>query len=161
MTHSDIVQILTQADAFHGLTAEELQLLAARCQRIAFLYDDIIVQEGHPGVALYVVVSGKLKVFLPQERDGGGGQRASNVPLNTLQRGDCFGEYSLIDRGPVSASIVGMSSGQLLKITKEDFDALLARHDRMAKTIYHNLLRILIRRLRAREQEYDVLLFVE
>jgi CRP-like cAMP-binding protein len=161
MAHPDIGQILTHAEAFDGLTDEEVQLLVGRCQRIAFLNDDIIVREGHPGEALYIVVSGQLKVFLPRERDGSGGQRASDVPLNTLQRGDCFGEYSFIDRGPASASIVGMSSGELLKIATADFDALLAQHDRMAKTIYHNLLRILIRRLRAREQEYDVLLLVE
>ena len=103
-------------------------------------------------------MSGKLKVFLPQEIEDGIEKRVSDVKLNVLKEGDCFGEYALIDKRPASASIVAISDGELVKIAEDDFNHVLASNDRLAKIFFHNILRILIRRLRVREKEYDLLL---
>ena len=60
----------------------------------------------------------------------------SKVQLNTLCAGDCFGEYSLIDQNPISASVVATEAGELIQITKPAFDAVLQANDRIAKTVY-------------------------
>jgi CRP-like cAMP-binding protein len=80
----------------------------------------------------------------------------SKVQLNTLNAGDCFGEYSLIDQQPTSASVIATQPGELIKIPKPAFDAVLQTNDRIAKTIYHNILRILIQRLRRLNIDYNL-----
>jgi CRP-like cAMP-binding protein len=82
----------------------------------------------------------------------------TKVQLNTLNEGDCFGEYSLIDQQPTSASVIATQPGELLKITKPAFEAILETNDHMAKIIYFNILRILIRRLRKLNTDYNLFL---
>lgn len=76
--------------------------------------------------------------------------------MNTLQPGDCFGEYSLVDAQPASASVVALDPSVLLTLSRTTFDQLAATHDKLAKMIYRNLLGILIRRLRQKDQELDL-----
>ena len=49
-----------------------------------------------------------------------------------------------------------MTPTELLKITGRDFQTVAAHHDRLAKTVYCNLLHILVRRLRKKDQELDL-----
>jgi len=84
----------------------------------------------------------------------------SALKVNILQKGDCFGEYSMIDKSPASASIGALTDGELMRITETDFDHILTTHDHIAKIFYRNVLHILIQRLRMREKEYDLLLVV-
>ena len=80
------------------------------------------------------------------------------MDLNILSEGDCFGEYSLIDSEPASASVVAMDHGQILEISHDVLERILVSHDHMAKTIYYNMLRMLIRRLKEKDTEIDLLL---
>ena len=98
--------------------------------------------------------------FLPEEIKGRSEHRISDVELNDLKAGDCFGDYSLITNMPASASIIARQSGEMIKIPENDFQDILSLNDRIAKTIYHNLLCTLIKRLRKREREYDSVLIV-
>ena len=82
------------------------------------------------------------------------------MKLNILKEGDCFGEYAIIGHTPASASITATESGEVIKIQRDDFNRILMTNDRIARTVYHNMLRILIRRLRKREKEYDMILVV-
>ena len=78
--------------------------------------------------------------------------------MNLLKPGDCFGEYSLIDKAKSSASIVAIEAGELFRLHEDDLDRILNNNLRIAKTFYFNILRILIRRLRKKEDEYDLVL---
>jgi CRP/FNR family cyclic AMP-dependent transcriptional regulator len=160
MLQPDVVQLLSQIDVFNQLSNEELGLLSQYFQKVPFRTSDTIVHEGAEGTGFYIVTRGTLKVFLPQEIAGGVATRVSALKLNVLRRGDCFGEYSMIDKSPASASIGALTDGELMRITEADFDHLLATHDRIAKIFYRNVLYILIKRLRMREKEYDLLLVV-
>lgn len=158
MSRSDVVHLIATIEVFKHFSNEELGILSQYFHRVPFQAADVIVEEGDAGHAFYIVMRGTLKVFLPQERAAGLDMRASAIKLNVLQAGDCFGEYSMIDKSPVSASIVAITDGELIKIAGADLDQLLNSDDRMAKLFYRNILHILIRRLRQREKEYDLLL---
>ncbi len=132
-------------------------MFSNHCQKVIFREGDTLIEEKHAVSAFYVIIKGQLKVFLPQYIEGRREQRISDVRLGILNEGDCFGEYSLIDRKPASASIIATRSGELLKIPENDFNRILDANDRIAKTIYHNILRMTINRLRKREKEYDLL----
>lgn len=160
MSKNEILRVLSNSQVFHGLTNDELEVFSEHCQKVTFKESDTLTREGHPVSAFHVIVKGQLKVMLPQRIEGRREQRISDVKLNILGEGDCFGEYSIIDKRPASASIIATQSGELIKIPKEDFEKILMNNDRIARTVYHNMLHILIRRLRKREKEYDLILVV-
>lgn len=158
MSGTDVVHLISDIEVFNHFSNEELGILSQYFRRVPFKASDIVVKEGDVGSAFYIVMQGTLKVFLPQEMASGLDMRASDVKLNILQAGDCFGEYAMIDRSPASASIVAITDGELIKVDAADFDQILDANDRIAKIFYRNVLHILIRRLRIREKEYDLLL---
>ncbi len=161
MSKNELTRILSNAEVFTGLTGDDLWQISDLCKTLSFNTGDIIIKEGQAGSAFYIVVSGELEVVLPKKMLERNLTRVSKVELNVLKKGHCFGEYSLIDKGSASASVIAMNSGELIKITENDFNEKLMADHRIAKTFYRNLLRMLIRRLRKREKEYDLIsLFV-
>ena len=135
MLPSDVVQLLSQVDVFDQLSNEELGMLSQYVQRVPFRTSDTIVREGDEGTGFYIVTRGTLKVFLPQDIAGGVATRVSALKLNVLRKGDCFGEYAMLDKSPASASIVALSDGELMRIAETDFDYILASYDRVAKSL--------------------------
>ena len=105
--------------------------------------------------AFYILMKGQLKVFLSQEGEVPENLRRRDVALNILNEGDCFGEYSLIDKRPASASIISIGPGAISRISGEDLTNILQNDDHMARTIYLSMLKILIKRLRNKDREYE------
>jgi hypothetical protein len=93
-------------------------------------------------------------------RDNMGDTGLEPVKLAIKNVGGFFGEYSLIDSKPSSASIIATQPGELVKITNTDLDVVLKKNDRIAKTIYRNVLQVLVRRLRNINKEYDMIYLV-
>jgi len=151
------VDILSQMEVFKGLARDDLKGVAKGCQRIRFEKGDTLIEMGDPPAALYVLVKGRLKVVLPQRLQGRRERRASEVTLNILNQGACFGEYSLIEKRPASASVVAADEGEVLKLERVGFEQFMT-NDRIARTVYGNLLHILIGRLRKKEEELDLVL---
>jgi CRP/FNR family transcriptional regulator/CRP/FNR family cyclic AMP-dependent transcriptional regulator len=154
------LHLLSHVKAFSGLSEPDLEGLVEICEEIAFQRDETLIKEDQPDSAFYILVDGHLKVLLQGATDSEEEHRATDVQLNQLKPGDFFGEYSLIDGLPASASIVAVEPGWLMRISKENFEAYLATNDRIARTVYLNLLKLLVRRLREREDEYDQVLVV-
>jgi CRP/FNR family cyclic AMP-dependent transcriptional regulator len=79
-----------------GLSRKELMTLATFSQEKRFPADAYIFQEGDEGTEMYIILEGRVRIskFIP-----GGGEEA----LAILDRGDFFGEMSLIDGAPRSA----------------------------------------------------------
>jgi CRP-like cAMP-binding protein len=164
MSENETLQALAKAEIFQGLTSDEVRIFYESSQRVTFDKTDTVIEKGQVGSALYIILKGQfevdlpLGVYVPQPTGSQIERRMSKVQLNTLNAGDCFGEYSLIDQQPASASVIATQAGELLKITKPAFDAVLQANDRIAKTVYHNILRILIGRLRKLNTEYNLFL---
>lgn len=158
MFKEEITRILSESEVFRGLTDDDLKIVSKRCQKVTFQQKDLLIQEGHRASAFYIVIKGQLKVVLPQQIEGRREHRVSDVKLNVLKEGDSFGEYSIIGNMPASASVIATQAGELIKMAESDFNEILMANDRLAKTVYYNILRALIRRLRKREKEYDFIL---
>lgn len=157
MFKSKMVEILLHVEVFAGLTRDDLKVISKECERVHFTEGETMIEMGKPSPAFYVLTKGLVKVILPERIEGVKERRASEVILNTLKEGDCFGEYSLIEKRPGSASVIGLQAGEVLKLEKSRFEDLMM-NDRIGKTVYRNLLRILIRRLRKKEEELDLVL---
>ena len=153
-----VVKLLSGVAALEGLNDEELDTFARACRTVSVREGDVLVEEGDPAPGFHVVAGGTFRVFLPERIKGRKEHRISEVELNRLGEGDCFGEYSLIDRRPASASVRAASPGEVVQITTEDFLRIVEGNDRIGRIVYGNLLRVLVGRLRKREKEYDLVI---
>lgn len=156
MPPEEVVRILSAATVTQGLEPTDLGQLLQHATVETVPQGWMVLAEGQHGKALYVVLSGQLKVMLLALDRRDHPNRVEDIHLGTLGPGNCFGEYSLIDSEPTSASVIAAEPTELLKITGKDFQTVAAHNDRLAKTIYCNLLHILVRRLRKKDQELDL-----
>jgi len=100
--------------------------------------DKVVIKEGLPGNALYIIKSGHFKVVNYLE------STSEEVILAELSSGDYFGEMALLTDEPRSASVIALKDSELFKLDKEDFEILLSREP----IIYKTLGLILAQRLR-------------
>ncbi len=150
---------LASSVVFEHLTSQELDLILACCRIVTAEPGQVLMTEGDRGDGLYVILSGEVEFFLP-ERAVGHLRRPSRMRLNVLGPGRCFGEYGVIDDRTSSASAQALRPAQLCFLPTAEFRRLTAEHDRIGKVIYANLLRFLVNRLRAKDKELDLVLFV-
>ena len=129
---------------------EEVDLALSYFQRRLYPQGKPIFYQGDLGQALYLVASGKVRLF----RTHLGGQERT---LALLGPGELFGEMSLLDEGERSASAVAVEDTELLALFREDYLALIRRLPLVA----HNLAALLARRLREADLELDLLSFEE
>ncbi|HEX3945698.1 MAG TPA: patatin-like phospholipase family protein [Rhizomicrobium sp.] len=96
----------------------------------------LLPRDGENDRALFLVVAGCLGVFLDDER--GAKRLVAHVPA-----GEAVGEMSLISGQPHTVQLVALRDTELLRVGREAFESLIARHPR----VMLNLMRILIQRL--------------
>lgn len=132
---------LREVGLFGALSDDVLSHLAQTLKRSRVAPGTTIFQEGDAGHELFVVLEGEFEV-LKKSRRG----RQQRVAI--LGPSDTFGEMSLIDVQPRSATVRALAPTQLLRIASEDLDALY-RHDLKSYAIVVlNIARDLSRRLR-------------
>ena len=88
-----LVASLARIPFFSGLDAAALERVAAGLRTRRFRRGEVIFHAGDPGDALFVIVSGEVKIAVPSES----GEEAI---LTTLHDGDVFGELALLDGAP-------------------------------------------------------------
>jgi len=111
-----------------------------------------VLEEGQTNAVLFVVLKGSISVRLPKNA-----QRVSEVKLATLGAGDIFGEYSLFDGQPVSATVFATEPTRVAWLEKSAVDEFVVGHGEVGRRFYENILRILVERLRAKDAELDII----
>jgi len=106
-----------------------------------------IFSEDSCGDNLYVVLSGRVKIFTQSG--------IKKKTLAYLEKGEFFGEMALLDMQPRSASSVAAEACELFVIKKKDFQKLLASHPGISLQI----MKTLCRRLRQADKEIEALTF--
>jgi CRP-like cAMP-binding protein len=145
---------------FEHLTPAELDLVMQSCRLIDAHPGQLLLSEGAKGDGLYVILDGEVEFFLP-ERVVGHMRRPTRMRLNVLGAGRCFGEYGVIDDRTSSASVQVLRPARLCFLPTAEFRRITGEHDRIGKVVYANLLRFLVSRLRAKDKELDLVLFVD
>lgn len=131
------------------LPPELLQVLVQRGQTRVLGKGAIVVTEGEPALSMYVVLEGRLRVYVADE-DG------REVQLNLLGPGACFGESMLA--GQVrSASVQTLDRARLCMVTREAFLQVVADHPELA---FH-VIQVLIARLRALSRQVQGLVSMD
>jgi CRP-like cAMP-binding protein len=92
----------------------------------------LVLEEGQPGDALYLIKKGEVEVFT---RDVQG----EILPLACLREGDFFGEISLITGRPRTASVKARQALELLQLQKHDFNEILKTHPELLVILEESL----------------------
>ena len=130
-------QVLQNVPLFQLLDQEELKDLLAETEERSFVAGQTIFREGQPGGEMHVILDGRVETFLMDDE----GHR---VALAEIQKGEMFGELSLFDNAPRSASAVALEATRTCIVDRKDLEHLFARKPPAALDI----LAVLSRRLR-------------
>jgi CRP-like cAMP-binding protein len=100
---------------FHG---EDIKRLAEALKEVRIAKGTMLFQKGEPGDALYIIKSGKVKIYLSSHL-------GEEIILAIFSHGDFLGEISLLDGRPRSAHAVAMEDTDILTLSREDFSRCL------------------------------------
>ena len=124
-----------ESASFWSLPPQHLKALAEQGTVKAFPKNTIIISEGDRSDSLFIVQSGKVKVYLADE-DG------KELLLSTQGPGEYFGEM-ILDEGPRSASVMTLEPSRFAVITTDQFKLFLAQHPdiglEMIKSLIHRV----------------------
>jgi CRP-like cAMP-binding protein len=132
---------LATVSLFSHLRQEELQRLANQSRYCSFKFGDVIIREGERDDCLYILISGKVKVFKSY-----GTKKEKR--LRTMEPPAYFGEIALIDDLVRSATVVAIQDTKTLCLDKLNLDREIEKSPIIAK----KLLQMLNRRLLALEK---------
>jgi CRP/FNR family cyclic AMP-dependent transcriptional regulator len=108
---------------FSGCSQAELRKIQKVLHRVTVSAGTLLVEEGQPGLLFFIVVDGRATV-----------QRGSH-PVATLGPGDHFGELSLLDEEPRSASVVCETDMTLLVLRQRHFQKVLRTSPSMVRKL--------------------------
>jgi len=150
MTAAVSTAVLKNVPLLASFPDEQLRVLTAVVNRRSVPRGTVVIAAGDPTDALYIVISGRLKVMM-SDAEG------KEVILSLLGAGEYFGEMGLIDDSPRSASVVATEPCELLAIARRDFKRCMAENFEMATTV----MRGLVRRLRDADRKIGSLALLD
>ena len=126
MTHNiPDESVVRNAPLFSALDDESAAALRASMTVVRVMKGDTLFKEGDDGDRLYVVVDGKLKLGTSS------GDGRENL-LSILGPGEMFGELSLFDPGPRTATATAVTDAKLLALATDQVMGLVTRHPQVS-----------------------------
>src|SRR5207248_3205430 len=110
--------ILKQTGIFASVDDAVCNEVCNLVQARHYAKDEFLFNQGEPGREMFIVASGRVKVFIGEEGD----ERV----LALLGDGESFGEMALLTGEPRSASAIALADSRLLVLPKEAFDRFIA-----------------------------------
>ena len=133
---------LAKSPLFEGLSEAEIKQLMEIVQVREFSSGSTIVEQGTDGDAVYLLYEGSVTVNASQKWGG-------ELKLATLaERGAFFGEVSVVDPGPRSATVRAEIDAVLLEIKVDRLEDFFAKARAAETVVLRNVARVLAQRLR-------------
>jgi CRP/FNR family transcriptional regulator, cyclic AMP receptor protein len=136
---SQRADILSQSFVLRDLPRAELDRLVPYFKLRTYRRGYPLFHQGDPGESFHVIYEGRVKVLLP-------GDACSDTIVAILGPGQEFGELSLLDGEPRSATIVALEEVRTLSLSRPDFLELLRLHPGVVEAVLGGLARM-VRRL--------------
>ena len=143
-------EALRKAGLFQGVDPDDVEALSGEFEIFDAPRGQVLFTEGEPGDSLYIVLSGKVKL----------GRRASDGRENlvaVMGPSDQFGELSLFDPGPRTATAVVVTDGRIARLPKSALQKWVQERPQISM----QLLRVVARRLRRTNTMLADLIFVD
>ena len=117
------VELLRKVPLFSKLNKQGLQHVAQIADELDLPAGKEMATEGDRGREFFVLLNGEAEVTKQGSR------------INTMKRGDFFGEIALVTKMPRTATVTATSDVDVLVITERDFDALLKKTPEIGRSI--------------------------
>lgn len=138
------INLLRDTSIFAALTPAALELLLQRARRRQVSKGEYFFLEGDEGRSIFVLERGSVTILKRW--------RGDNYAIRTLAVGDFFGEISVLDLLPRSASVIAEEDCEAIELRAIDILALARQDLEQFTMIYMNIARELGRRLRGANQ---------
>jgi CRP/FNR family transcriptional regulator, cyclic AMP receptor protein len=133
----DPVEMLGSVPIFEGCSKKELSQIAGAAKRVTHREGSVLAREGQSGVGFFMILEGAASVKV------GGRVRRKLGP------GDFFGEISLLDGGPRTATVSSEGEVTTLGLTPWDFKRLVEGNPAIAS----KMLKVMAQRLRTSSKD--------
>ena len=143
-------QILKSVPLFSSFSDSQLAQLLSCVQHRSYPRNAFILRAGEETDALYIILSGRVKVLIPDEE-------GHEVILSVIGAHEFFGEMGLLDELPRSASVETLESCDMLRLSKAGFTGILKDNFELAMLIIRNL----VRRLREADRKIESLALID
>jgi CRP/FNR family transcriptional regulator, cyclic AMP receptor protein len=140
---TQITEILKKIPVFEDLTKRELGAIERILHKREYRQDELIFREGEPGVGMYIIESGKVRIVTET------GKRT----LAELAEGEFFGELALLDESPRSATAIAIQPCSILGFFQPDLFGLIERNPQLGVKIVLRLARSIGERLRRANEQ--------
>lgn len=131
-TRPEAREFLRSIPLFRSAVDSDLDKLVSHLIERSYPKDAVIVEEGLAGDYMYVIQSGRVKVTKASE-DG------REKIMDLFESGDFFGEMSLLDHMPRSASVTTLEPSTLLALSRRDFLVMLRDSPDLALSVIQEL----------------------
>ena len=128
----DAARMLTNTPLFDDLSPEDVGALAESLTSQRFEPGRVICKMGEPGDSMYLVAEGVVSIYLP----GAGGAK---VPLKEITVGQYFGELSLFDEKPRSATAEARTPCEVFELERSVLNEHIKRRPRIAIALLSEL----------------------
>jgi len=116
-------EVLGRVPLFAGCGRKELEFLASRTDEVELKADHTLIKQGSPSDSFYVLLEGEADVNVD------GTERPS------LRAGDFFGEISMLDRGPATATVVTATPVRAMVMSHAQFRDAIKGSDSLLSTV--------------------------
>ena len=128
----DAISLLRSIPLFEDLLEDDLKALSSSLVSRTFAAGTMIINQGDAGSAMYIVESGDVNIHLA-------GDESRRISLKDISRGEYFGELSLFDDLPRSASALATSDAVLLELQRDTLENYLAHRPQAAMAILRTM----------------------
>lgn len=139
-------EILGRVSIFSNLSREHLTLVAPTIKEQEFKKGKIIIHQDERGSMFFVMEKGLAKVTMT-------GKEGKEITLSYIKPGEFFGEMSLLDGKPRSATVIATEDSRVMTLTREEF----LNSIRQNPEIGIKMLEVLSDRLRYADQKIGLL----
>ena len=137
LERDDIRRYLASTALFRDLDESTFSSVEAELDRMTLDTGDTLMEQGALGDSLFVLVSGRLRVFVRSET-------GAEDAVGEISPGEAVGEMALISDEPRSATVRCIRPSLVVRLSRAGFERLEARHPQIMKQVA----RTLVRRLR-------------
>lgn len=136
------IKILANLPVFRDLTEKELTRIAKICSEKFFRAGEVIFRDCSPGTDMYIVLSGKVAIKLESITP------SCEIGLTTVNPGEVFGEFSLLDQEPRSATATAIEDTQTLVVNGERMWQLFEEQSHIGFIVLRNLVNTICAKIR-------------
>ncbi len=147
--NQDLFDLLEKLPLFDTFNPKELHKFMQLIYRRQYTSGETIFKEREPGVGMYIILTGAVRIILPSESE--------DIQLAYLGPGHFFGELALFSEGPRSATAVADEDTELAGIYRPDFIEYSQQNPLIGNRLLFHLANIICEKLRRTNREYRLI----